>query len=85
MLAIDAAAGTDVVAHLFEPGELVGSEGYSGGALLFEPFSETLADVFFEWFERVVGSIAVRTNEMRSVNLRVCESRIGDVNFELPA
>ena len=25
MLAIDAAAGADVVAHLFEPGELVGS------------------------------------------------------------
>ena len=55
MLAIDAAAGADVVAHLFEPGELVGCEGDSGGAFLFEPSSEALTDVFFERFERSCG------------------------------
>ena len=52
MLAIDAAAGADVVAHLFEPRELVGSEGDSGSALFFKPIGEALADVFFEWLER---------------------------------
>ncbi len=52
MFAIDAAAGADVVPHLFQPGQLIGGEGDSGGALVFEPSSETLADVFFERFER---------------------------------
>src|SRR5437764_27848 len=49
MLAIDAAAGADVVAHLFEPGKLVGSEGNSGSALLVQPGCEALTNVFFEW------------------------------------
>jgi hypothetical protein len=52
MFAIDAAAGADVVAHLFEPDELISSEVSSSGALLLQPGCETLADVFFEWFER---------------------------------
>ena len=35
VLTVDAAAGADVVAHLFKPSELVGGECDSDGALLF--------------------------------------------------
>ena len=75
MLAIDAAAGADVVAHLFEPGELVGSESDSGGAFFFEPSGEALADVFFEWFERSCRFDGSADKRTRSVKRRVCESR----------
>src|SRR6266513_5862330 len=52
MFAIDAAAGADVVAHLFQPGELVAGECDSGSTLFFEPSIEALADMFFEWLKR---------------------------------
>src|SRR4051812_36874036 len=51
MLPIDAAAGADVVAHLFEPGELVSCEDDSRSSLFLKPTNETLTDVFFEGFE----------------------------------
>src|SRR5262249_40601710 len=52
MLAINATAGADVIAHFFQPGELIWIEANSGTTLLFQPTSETFAHVFFEWFER---------------------------------
>lgn len=54
MIAVDAAAGADVVAHLFQPGELVGCEGGPGDALFFKPARETLPNVFFERFKLLV-------------------------------
>src|SRR5439155_24559134 len=43
MLAIHASAGADVVTHLFQPGELIRSEGGAGPAFFLEPADKTLA------------------------------------------
>src|SRR5439155_3607964 len=51
MFAIDAAAGADVVAHLFQPRELIWLKDDSCRAFFFEPLRETLFHMFFEWFE----------------------------------
>jgi len=55
VFALDAAAGANVIAHLFQPGELIGGETDSSAALLFESSGESLPNVFFERFERSCG------------------------------
>src|SRR5206468_103327 len=55
MFAIDAAACANVVAHLFQPGKLIGRKANSGFSLSFEPCGEAFADVFIERFEWSCG------------------------------
>lgn len=55
VIAVDAAAGADVIAHFFQPGELGVVELDSGGAFSFQPGGEALADVIFERLKRSLG------------------------------
>ena len=51
VVAVHAAAGADVVAHLFQPREVVGAEGGAVGTFLCHPLIKSLVHMLLKWFE----------------------------------